>query len=101
MTQNRTQFVLRPNQMYPHVELPRSKDSPANLRLGGFVGTHCVYNDVRRHQQGSADQQGLDSELACFFGHKNVATLIRAALLAGTMGKLGLITVRALAEAAE
>jgi hypothetical protein len=41
----------------PHVELTRSKYSPANLRLGGFVGTHCVYNDVSRHQQGSA---GLD-----------------------------------------
>jgi hypothetical protein len=40
--------------MDPHVELTRSKDSPANLRLGGFVGTHCVYNDVSRHQQGSA-----------------------------------------------
>jgi hypothetical protein len=86
--------------MNPHVELPRSKDSPANLRLGGFVGTHCVYNDVSRHQQGSDRSAGAGlEELACFFGHKNVATLIRAALLAGTMGKLALMAVRALGEA--
>src|SRR5438876_6132227 len=37
--------------------------------------------------------------LACFFGHKDIATLIRTALFAGTMGKLALVAVRALGEA--
>jgi hypothetical protein len=37
--------------------------------------------------------------LACFFGHENVAALIRTALLACTMGKLALVAVRALGEA--
>src|SRR5216683_4518606 len=83
--------------MNPHVELTRSKYSPANLWFGGFVGTHRVYNDVSRHQQGTAGS-GL-RELACFFGHKNVATLVRTALLARTMGKLALVAVRALGEA--
>src|SRR5260370_25050444 len=99
MTQNRTQFVLRPNQMDPHVELARSKDSPANLRLGGFVGTHRVYNDVSRHQQGSARSAGAKlGKLACFFGHKHIAALVRTALAAGTVGKLPLMAVRALRD---
>jgi hypothetical protein len=46
--------------MHPYIELARSKHSPANLWLGGFVGTHRVYNDVSRHQQGSAGSAGLD-----------------------------------------
>ncbi len=37
--------------------------------------------------------------LAGFFGHKNVATLVRTALAAGTMGKLALVAVGALREA--
>ena len=37
--------------------------------------------------------------LVCFFGHENVAALIRAALAAGTMGKLALVAVGALGEA--
>jgi hypothetical protein len=86
--------------MHPYIELSRSKDSPANLWLGGFVGTHCVYNDVSRHQQGSAEIAGAElRELACFFGHKNVATLVRPALLACTVRELALVAVRALGEA--
>jgi hypothetical protein len=37
--------------------------------------------------------------LAGFFGHKNVASLIRTALTAGNVGKLSLMAVRALREA--
>ena len=37
--------------------------------------------------------------LAGFFGHENVATLIRTALAAGTMRKLALVAVGALREA--
>ena len=37
--------------------------------------------------------------LAGFFGHENVAALIRAALAAGTMRKLALVAVGALGEA--
>src|ERR1700730_12562313 len=86
--------------MHAHVVLTRSKYSPANLWLGGFVGTHCVYNDVSRHQQGSAEIAGAElRDLACFFGHKYVATLVRPALLACTVRELALVAVRALGEA--
>ena len=37
--------------------------------------------------------------LAGFFGHKHIATLVRTALAAGTMGKLALVAVGALREA--
>ena len=37
--------------------------------------------------------------LAGFFGHENVASLIRTALTAGNVGKLTLVAVRALREA--
>jgi hypothetical protein len=37
--------------------------------------------------------------LACFFGHENVASLVRTALTAGNVGKLTLVAVRALGEA--
>jgi hypothetical protein len=37
--------------------------------------------------------------LACFFGHENVAPLVRTALPAGNVGKLTLMAVRALGEA--
>ena len=37
--------------------------------------------------------------LAGFFSHKHIATLVRAALAAGTMGKLALVAVGALGEA--
>jgi hypothetical protein len=37
--------------------------------------------------------------LACFFGNENVATLVRTALLAGTVRELSLMAVRALGEA--
>jgi hypothetical protein len=37
--------------------------------------------------------------LVCFFGHENVAALVCAALLAGTMGQFALMAVRALREA--
>ena len=71
-----------------------SEYSPANLWLRRSVGTHCVYNDVSRHQQGRA---GFEEEmLAGFFSHKHVATLVRTALAAGTMGKLALVAVWAL-----
>jgi len=45
------------------------------------------------------DQQGWIGLLAGFFGHKDIATLIGAALLAGTMGKFPLVAVWALGEA--
>ena len=59
MPQDWTQLVLGGDEMDPHAELAGSKYSPANLRLGGFVGTHCVYNDVCRHQLGSEKLAGL------------------------------------------
>ena len=37
--------------------------------------------------------------LAGFFGHENVASLIRTALTAGNVGELTLMAVRALGEA--
>src|ERR1700678_3174630 len=83
--------------MHAHIKLARSKYSPANLWLGGFVGTHCVYNDVNRHQQGSAEV-GM-WRLARFFSHKNVAALVRPALAAGNMGQFAFVAVRALGEA--
>ena len=53
MAQDGTQLVFGTDEVDADVELAGSKDSPANLWLGGFVGTHCVYNDVSRHQQGT------------------------------------------------
>jgi hypothetical protein len=53
--------------MHPHVVLAGSKYGPSNLWFGRPVGTHCVYNDVSRHQQGGAGA-GLGI-LAGFFGH--------------------------------
>jgi hypothetical protein len=37
--------------------------------------------------------------LACFFGHKHIATLVCPALLACTVGELALVAVRTLGEA--
>jgi len=33
--------------------LTHSEDGPANLGFGGLVRTHCIYNDIDRHQQGA------------------------------------------------
>jgi hypothetical protein len=66
------------------VVLTARKNSPANLRLGGFIGTHRVYNDVNRHQRivAGAGLSALDN----FFGCEDDATLVLAALFADTMG---------------
>ena len=40
---------LGADQMHPHVKQACREDCPANLGFGGFVGTHCVYNNVDRH----------------------------------------------------
>jgi hypothetical protein len=37
--------------------------------------------------------------LACYFGHKHIATLVSPALLARTVWQLALVAVRALGEA--
>jgi hypothetical protein len=48
----------------------------------------------------SREEQGQDQgELAGFFGHDDVAALVRTALAAGTMRELALVAVRALGEA--
>jgi hypothetical protein len=51
LPEERPQGVFGADEVDADVVLTARKDGPANLRLGGFVGTHRVYNDVNRHQQ--------------------------------------------------
>jgi hypothetical protein len=50
--ERRTENLLRTSQMDADVEVAAREYSPANLRLWGFVGTHSVYDNVDRHQEG-------------------------------------------------
>ena len=49
--ERRAQNLLRADQVDAHVEMAARENGPANLRFGGFVGTHSIYNDVDRHQE--------------------------------------------------
>jgi hypothetical protein len=51
LAEDGAQDVFGAHEMDPDVVLTRSKDGPANLWLGGLIGTHCVNNDVNRHQE--------------------------------------------------
>ena len=83
------------------LEMATSQDSPANLWFGGFVGTHCINDDVYRHLALHRDVQVDVSELELdgFFGCQNCAALVLAALAAGAVGQLALVAVGALGEA--
>src|SRR5215469_424023 len=97
LPQQRTQDVLRPRQVDPHVELASSQNGSANLWFGSLVGTHGVYDDVDRHLED--DSRAMRECLAGFLGYQNVAALIGSALLADAVRKLALVAVRALREA--
>ena len=45
-----TQNIFGPSKMDPHAVMARSQNGPANLWLGGLVGTHRINDDVNRHQ---------------------------------------------------
>jgi hypothetical protein len=45
------QDIFGASEMDPDVILTRSENGPANLWLGGLIGTHCVNDDVDRHQE--------------------------------------------------
>ncbi len=45
------QDIFGANEVDPDVVLTRSEDGPANLWFGGLIGTHCVNDDVDRHQE--------------------------------------------------
>ena len=47
-----TQDFLGADEVDADVVVTAREDSPANLRFGGFVGTHSVYDNVDRHQEG-------------------------------------------------
>jgi hypothetical protein len=83
------------------LELTASQDGPANLWFGGFVGTHCVNDDVYRHSAQHRSVQVDDSELSLdsFFGCQDGSALVLAALAAGAVGQLALVAVGALGEA--
>ena len=82
--ERRAQNFLRANQVNAHVEVAARKDSPANLRFGGFVGTHSVYNDVDRHQEDTYRSCGLAGFLDC----DHFAALVLTALLQTRWGSL-------------
>jgi hypothetical protein len=42
--------VLGPHEVDTDVEVAAGEDGPADLGLGGLIGTHCIYNDVGWHQ---------------------------------------------------
>ena len=47
----RAQNLLGADQMNADIVLAARENGPANLWLGGLIGTHCVNNDVNRHQE--------------------------------------------------
>ena len=51
LAEDGAQGVFRADKVDSDVVLTCSENSPANLRFGGFVGTHCIDNDVGRHQE--------------------------------------------------
>ncbi len=51
LAQDRAQDIFGPDQVDADVIVTCSKDGPANLRIGGLVGAHCVNHDVNRHQE--------------------------------------------------
>ncbi len=50
----RAQNLFRADQVDADVVVAAREDSPANLGFGGLVGTHSIYDDVDRHQEGRA-----------------------------------------------
>jgi hypothetical protein len=50
LTNDRAQNLFGPCKVDPDTVMTRSKDGPTDLRIGGLVGTHCVNDDVNRHQ---------------------------------------------------
>jgi hypothetical protein len=44
------QDVFGPGEMDPNAIMASSQNGPANLWLGGLIGTHRVNDDVNRHQ---------------------------------------------------
>ena len=85
------QLLLRTDEMDPHRQGAAGEDRPANLRLGSLVGTKCVQRDVNQH--------GEASLLGLFLDVEHGAALISAALGAGVVGQLLLVTAGALGEA--
>ena len=83
--------------MNTDVILTCSQNGPANLWVGGLVGTHGVYDDVNRHLED--DIRAVRDCLAGFLGYQDVAAFVSSALLACTMRQLALVAVRALGEA--
>lgn len=53
--ERRAQNFFGSDQMDANVEVTTCEDSPANLSFWGFVGTHSIYNDVDRHQEGRTE----------------------------------------------
>jgi hypothetical protein len=51
LAEKRTQDIFGTSEVDPDVVLTRSENGPANLWLGGLIGTHCVNDDVDRHQE--------------------------------------------------
>jgi len=51
LAEDRAQDVLGASEVDPDVELTCSENGPANLWLGGLVGTHRVNDNVDRHQE--------------------------------------------------
>ena len=58
--------LLRADQVDADVVVAAGEDGPANLWLGGLVGTHSIYNDVDRHQEAGRAADDETSDLACF-----------------------------------
>ena len=51
LPEDRAQNIFGAYEVDPDVVLTRSEDGPANLWLGGLIGTHGVNDYVDRHQE--------------------------------------------------
>jgi hypothetical protein len=84
------QLSLGSNEMDPYGQSTAGEDRSPYLRLGSLVGTYGV--------KGYVDEHGARL-LGFFLDVEHSSAFIHAALRAGAMGQLLLVTVRALGEA--
>ena len=98
LAQHRTQDILRPHQVHAHVILTAASTAPRTSGSGA-LSEPIASTTMSVGISSEEIRDWIERRLACFFGHKHVAALIRSALAAGTVGKLALVAVRALGEA--
>jgi hypothetical protein len=98
LAEDGAQNLFWSDQVHPHVVVTCSENGPADLWIGGLVGTHRVNDDVDRHQATITGFLLEAGYLAGFLNGKDITALVGTALAAGAVRQLALVAVGALGK---